>query len=321
MAVNEIELEQVESDPETKMFVHGNNLKQKEAHKTKYRDADSIKYLAEIRIKYDAWRLANELLIGPVIKQNSSDSTTEQPEPAATSSDEEILVERVRLLNEYKEFLDQQHYAEKFDSRSNLHSSVLEEFMYYLFRDLVHEISKDALIGKSHSFKDIFFRATSYKAMLNSPNVLIEKKDHDFAIGVSVKATMESIGSNNPVEEFWDIPAVAIECKTYLDKTMLQDVSTAAEQLKQRNPNAIYIVISEWLKLTDSVNLKKYKIDQIYILRKQKNTDREFRYDEDYQKNPIYSDVVIHCFNYVRDFLTDDWEGGIAFGLEKGFLI
>ena len=39
-------------------------------------------------------------------------------------------------LNEYKDFLDQQHYAEKFDSRSNLHSSVLEEFMYYLFKDL-----------------------------------------------------------------------------------------------------------------------------------------------------------------------------------------
>lgn len=33
----------------------------------------------------------------------------------------------------------------------------------------------------------------------------------------------------------WDIPAVAIECKTYLDKTMLQDVSTAAEQLKQKS--------------------------------------------------------------------------------------
>jgi hypothetical protein len=54
--------------------------------------------------------------------------------------------------------------------------------------------------------------------------------------------------------------------------------------------------------LTDSVNLKKYKIDQIYVLRKQKNTDREFRYDPDYQKNPIYTDVVEHCFNSVVIF-------------------
>lgn len=225
------------------------------------------------------------------------------------------------LLNEYKDFLDQQHYAEKFDSRSNLHSSVLEEFMYYLFRDLVLGISGSALIGKSHSLKDVFFKAPSYKDMVSKPHALFEIKDHDFAIGASITATMQCRGSKTVEEHHWDIPAIAIECKTYLDKTMLQDVSTAAEQLKQKNPNAMYIVVAEWLKLTGAVNLKKYKIDQIYVLRKQKNTDREFRYDTDYQKNPIYTDVVEHCFNGVRKFLTADWEGGISYGLDRGFLI
>lgn len=83
----------------------------------------------------------------------------------------------------------------------------------------------------------------------------------------------------------------------------------------------MYMVVAEWLKLTESVNLKKYKIDQIYVLRKQKNTDREFRYNDDYVKNPIYDDVVIHLFKTVRNYLTSDWEGGIAHGLEKGYLI
>ncbi len=190
-----------------------------------------------------------------------------------------------------------------------------------MFKDMVAAISEFALIGKSHSFKDIFFRATSYNQMILTPYALIERKDHDFAIGVTVNAVMKCLGSEVPEEHDWDIPAVAIECKTYLDKTMLQDASTAAEQLKQKNPNAVYIVIAEWLKLTDAVNLKKFKIDQIYVLRKQKNTDREFRYDEDYVKNPIYADVVIHCFNNVRAFLTSDWEGGVAHGLERGYLI
>lgn len=289
------------------MFVHGNNLEQKENHQTKYRDKDSREYLGEIRIKYNNWKESNEALVGPIGK--------------ATDKDLEIIKKRVYLLNEYKDFLDQKHYAEKFDSRSNLHSSVLEEFMYYLFRDLVKGISSNALIGKSHSFKDVFFRATSYQSMVKTPNALIEKKDHDFAIGTSIKAVMSCAGSKEVEEHDWDVPAVAIECKTYLDKTMLQDVSTAAEQLKQKNPNAMYIVVAEWLKLTESVNLKKYKIDQIYVLRKQKNTDREFRYDSDYQKNPIYHDVVAHCFFTVRDFLTTDWEGGISHGLDKGYLI
>ena len=55
---------------------------------------------------------------------------------------------------------------------------------------------------------------------------------------------------------------LSIECKTYLDKTMLQDASAAAEQIKYRNPNALYIVVAEWLKLGEAVNLGKYKIDK-----------------------------------------------------------
>lgn len=289
------------------MHVHGNNLEQKENHTTKYLDAESKKYLIEIRTRYTKWKTDNENLKGPFIEVQETDSAT--------------IAKRVKLLNEYKDFLDQQHYAEKFDSRSNLHSSVLEEFMYYLFKDLVLGISNFALIGKSHSFKDVFFRAPSYKEMVRTAYAMVEKKDHDFAIGASVKASMICNGSETPELHDWDIPAVAIECKTYLDKTMLQDVSTAADQLKQKNPNAMYIVVAEWLKLTESVNLKKYKIDQIYILRKQKNTDREYRYGDGYKKNPIYPDVFEHCFNTVREFLTTDWEGGIAHGLEKGFLL
>ena len=290
------------------MYVHGNNLIQKEKHRTKYLDADSKKYLKEIRIMYDKWKKDNEGLIGPTKKISDKE-------------DRETISKRVSLLNDYKDFLDQQHYAEKFDSRSNLHSSVLEEFLFYLFKDLVGSISENALIGKSHSFKDIFFKSANYSEMVSAPNALIEIKDHDFSIGCSVTASMTCNGIEEPEIHKWDIPAVAIECKTYLDKTMLQDVSTAAEQLKQKNPNAMYIVVAEWLKLTESVNLKKYKIDQIYVLRKQKNTDREFRYSDSYEKNPLYADTVNHLFFTVREFLTSDWEGGIVNGLNRGYLI
>lgn len=289
------------------MFVHGNNLEQKENHQNKYKDEKSIRYLREIRDKYNEWRKENESLKGPLKEVNDNDF--------------DIIKKRVKLLNQYKDFLDQKHYAEHFDSRSNLHSSVLEEFMFYLFKDLVASISINALIGKSHSFKDIFFKSSSFNDMLESPHALIEKKDHDFAIGVSINTTMLCKGGLSEENYTWDIPAVAIECKTYLDKTMLQDVSTAAEQLKTKNPDATYIVIAEWLKLTESINLRKYKIDQIYILRKQRNTDREYRYLENYEKNPIHDDVVYHCFCTIRKFLTENWNTGISHGIEKGYLI
>ena len=286
------------------MYIHGDNLTGKENHKDKYHEATSRQYLSEIRVRYNQWKNANEDLKGPF----------------KAESDIQTINSRVKLLNEYKDFLDQQHYAENFDSRSNLHSSVLEEFMYYLFRDLVAELSSSALIGKSHTFKDIFFTPKNFSEMVEEPKVLIEKKDHDFAIGVTMNSKMNCNGSSNYVQEFWDIPAVTIECKTYLDKTMLQDVSTAAETIKSKNPNALSIVVAEWLKLTESVNLYKFKVDQIYILRKQKNTDRELRYAESYEKNPIYADVVSHLFESVKTYLTSDWEGGVKFELARGYL-
>jgi hypothetical protein len=289
------------------MLVHGDNLNQKENHQEKYIDEESKQFLKEIRVEYSKWNEANDELKGPFSKP--------------TKNDLSIIRKRVLLFAEYKDFIDQQKYAEKFDSRSNLHSSVIEEFIFYLFRDIVYEFSKTAVLGKAHTFKDIFFNSSSYKEMIKNPNAKVEKKDHDFIIGVNIQTAMNCEGSREVENHSWQIPAVAIECKTYLDKTMLEGSSTAAEQLKHRNPNAIYIVVAEWLKLTEQVNLKKFKVDQIYVLRKQKNTDREYRYAEKYKKNPIYVDVVQHLFETVRQQLTTDWEGGISYGLKKGYLM
>jgi hypothetical protein len=287
-------------------YVHGDNIEQKEKHETKYTDAESKQFSREIREKYEVWKKANIELKGPFSKP--------------TSNDFDIIKQRVKLLNEYKDFIDQQKYAEKFDSRSNLHSTVLEEFMFYLFRDLVHDFSSHALIGKAHTFKDIFFVSSSYREMVQKPNAKVEVKDHDFVIGVNIQTRMLCEGGATIEEHKLQIPAIAIECKTYLDKTMLEGSSTAAQQLKIRNPNAIYIVVAEWLKLTEEVNLRKYEVDQIYILRKQKNTDREFRFLEGYVKNPIYDDVVYHLFDYVRNFLTTESDIHIPQKLERGYL-
>lgn len=298
--------EEVELERQS-VFVHGQNIKQKMNAHRKYSDADSKAYLAEISARYEAWKKANEELKGPF--------------KIETDEDSKILSERVKIFTDYKDFIDQQHYAEKFDSRSNLHSSVLEEFIYYLFRDLLLDFEGVPLVGKSHAFKDMFFAPKSFQEMVHQPSLRIEKKDHDFVIGISINAKFQCHGSDNIEESEFEIPAVAIECKTYLDKTMLEASSTAAEQLKYKNPNSKYIVVMEWLKLSDSVNLQKYKVDQLYVFRKQKNTDREFRYDKGYDKKAIDPEVVAHLFKMVREHLTADWGGDVSEGLERGWLI
>lgn len=288
------------------MHIHGKNITTKELSLKKYSDEKSKVYINEIKETYNIWKDANLKLEGPHIIDDENDYG--------------IIEERVRLFNEYKDFLDQQHYAEAFDSRSNLHSSVLEEFLYFLFKDLIKDFSENALIGKSHAFKDLFFQPTSFQSMLEKPTIKVEKKDHDFTIGVIMNVTLQNKGSEEIINEVFELPAVAIECKTYIDKTMLEASSNAAEQLLFKNPNSIYIIVAEWVKLTDKVNLKKYKTDKIYILRKQKNTDREFRYIDGYLKNPIYADVVFNLFKYVKDHLTNDWSGGVNDNLASGIL-
>lgn len=316
-------------------YVHGDNLAQKEAHRTKYRDRRSRRYLREIRESYDEWKDQNHGLRGPGIR--------------STKTDNDVIRQRVELFESYKNFLDQQRYAETFDSRSNLHSTALEEFVFFLFKDLIEEFGHNPLIGKSHTFKDIFFAPPSYREMLKRPHAKIERKDHDFVIGATYEASFsstappddepESKGQTELREEkkpadyeettvtedaethLFDVPMVGIECKTYLDKSMLEGSSRAAEEIKARNPSGIYIVVAEWLKLSEDVNLKKFKVDQIYILRKQINTDREFRYREDYVKKPIDPVVVAKLYMDVREHLTEDWGATIQTGLQRGWLI
>lgn len=304
----DIETDPIEPDLKIRaVFIHGQNLEQKETHRTKYRDAISRRLLEEVRTQYDQWKTANGELEGPHLDERDDD--------------DDIIKRRVELLTTYKDFIDRQDIAECFDSRSNLHSSVLEEFIYYLFRDLVGSFPGRPLLGKAHTFKDLFFFPADYKEMLSTPNVRVETKDHDFVIGASIASHFKSDGADAVEEFIFEIPAVAIECKTYLDKTMLEGSSVAASQLKQRNPNALYIVVSEWLKLTSSINLKKYQVDQIYVFRKQRNTDREYRYLDGYVKNPIDADVVFHLYQMVREHLTKPWGGGVTVGLERGWLI
>jgi hypothetical protein len=333
------------------MLVHGDNIHAKLNHRTKYRDETSRQYLEEIKDEYDRWVEGNAALLGPAATAD----------PAA---DAKLVAERTELFRAYKEFIDQKKYAERFDSRSNLHSSVLEEFLYYLFRDLVASFGDHALIGKSHAFKDLFFVPPSYEAMLERPYAQVEHKDHDFVIGATVTASLRTrppledvegdegdapdpinvqvppnesdteelevydpsdygaIGVVEGAETLtFDVPAIAIECKTYLDKTMLEGSSRAADEIKARNPSGLYYVVCERLKLSAGVNLKKYSVDQIYVLRQERNIDREYRLLDTYEGNPIAAEVVQHLFDSVRDALITDWSVGLDTGIERGWLI
>tara|TARA_A100001015_G_scaffold267775_1_gene318060 strand:+ start:505 stop:753 length:249 start_codon:yes stop_codon:yes gene_type:complete len=81
------------------MTVHGDNIKAKLNHATKYNDASSKKYISEINQEYLKWRAINLKLKGPFKKEKPGDLN--------------IISKRVAHFNLYKDFIDQQKYAEK----------------------------------------------------------------------------------------------------------------------------------------------------------------------------------------------------------------
>ena len=81
------------------MFVHGDNLLRKEEEYAN--DSSKMKLLNDIRKKYDAWKKANEDLKGPFADPSDNDN--------------EIIKERTKLFNDYKDFIDQKVYALAFD--------------------------------------------------------------------------------------------------------------------------------------------------------------------------------------------------------------
>ena len=299
---------------------HRRNILAKKVSR-KYSSEEPQALLAEIEPKEEEWHQANAAL---------------------TECTYVVVEERVAIFNTYKDFLDQRRYAEGFDSRSRLHSSALEQFCYYLLKDAVREVLEGAreagidpvapLVGDgTKTFEDMHFAPSSFRDMLAKPLLKLKVKDHDFIIGQNVMAVIANIGPDDSILGGDDpeqrsqllhlrIPAVLIECKTYLDKTMLDNAAYAAERLKASNPHCLFVIVSEFLKLDAEENPRMTKIDEIYVLRRQRNTDREFRLLEGFEKKPIQADLAWDLFRTVREHLWIEWGTGSG-ALERGKLV
>ena len=263
-------------------FIHGNNIDRKlKVEKVE----ENIKLLREIKERYDNWKGDNESIIG---------------------TSKENVFKRVELLNEYKDFIDQSKFKKErgntygFTSQSKLHSTVIEEFLYYLFEGMPILSGKKMALGPGKAYVDMSFSPKNIDEWEKNPGVDIKVKDQDFAIGKEIFCIFSSDGEmHDTVQKNILVPIVAIECKTYLDKTMLDGAAYAAERLKRGNPYALYIVVTETNALDKSVNPKHTQIDEIFVLRRQKSGQKP--------PNQIDAQLVWELFNLVKDHLEKEW--------------
>lgn len=264
------------------IYIHGKNIKTKLSTE---RNKVNIKLLKEIIPRYEKWRELNKKIIG---------------------ISREDIYRRVELLNNYKNFIDQDKFRKErgrkygFTFQSKLHSTVIEEFLYYLFKDIPILKNKAIALGPTKAYVDMSFSPRSLEHWKVNPGVDIKVKDQDFAIGKEIFCIFSSTKERkNKVEKTLLVPIIAIECKTYLDKTMLDGASYAAERLKRGNPYALYVVLTETNALDINVNPKHTQIDEIFILRKQKANERISK--------PIDKQIIWELFNFIKNHLEKEW--------------
>ncbi len=167
----------------------------------------------------------------------------------------EAIDEKVTLLKRYYTCVEEFQETYHLTSQSKFRPTILEEFCGFLFKD----------IPKVRSLNLGFFNKGIFAGLgiNNQGRAVIRTKDIDFCIGKKFRVTFET----QVVELI--IPVIAIECKTYTDKTMLNEAQFTAQKLKQGSPNTRVYILSEGNQVADDeIPLKgQTSLDQIFILR------------------------------------------------------
>ena len=264
---------------EPQIFIHGSKLKKKAT-------ADSS--LAPLVKRYENWRAESLAING------------------RTESDVSALTD---LLNEYKTSVESTLDARPNSAQEVLQPSILEEFFEYLFCKISLEIGIEPLRRPASGYIGLVFNPKSINSLLQAPEFTIRRKDHDFVIGAHLELAVSSKGGGAPTKDELVVPAIAIECKRYLERNMLDECAGTAESIKRSTPYCKYIVVAEFLKMDDA-SPEASLIDEIYLLRRQRNSAR---LAAGFVPNSIYSDLVWeiyqHCLAHLRKIWWDPQSG------------
>lgn len=223
---------------------------------------------------------------------------------ALSGSSRKIIEKRVALLNKYYDFFseyDSKHNKkidDVFSAQSKFRSTVLEEFLAILLHDAVRECLKDVPdanveIGSVKAYANLYFYSKNFSTFAKEPSIGINVKDQDFAIYRNVKIRMDE---GTPI--LTSVPVVAVECKTYVDKTMFEGAAATAEKLKAGNPYTMFSIVAETYEIDRSFIPAYSRVDQVYILRKGSRKG---------EVKPIDCDVVERLVKDIMDHLSRPW--------------
>lgn len=208
------------------------------------------------------------------------------------------------LLNEYKGAVEAILDARPNSAQEVLQPSIIEEFFEYLFCKLDSSLKMPIPIREPASgYLELVFHPKSLSSLVSTPEYTARAKDHDFVIGGKINLTIQGHFSREEKRNEVVIPAVAFECKRYLERNMLDECAGTADMVKRATPYCRYVVVAEYLKMDEALP-ELTKIDQIFVLRKQKNSDR---IAEDFVQKPIDGQLVWELYQETIQHLRRIW--------------
>jgi hypothetical protein len=248
-------------------FYHENNLKAKIESNHKARGNEFSRFKETV---YDPYKAAQLAIVG-IERKN--------------------ILRKVSLLSDYYSAVENFNEGEWIKQTSKFRPSILEEFCGYLFKD----IPKVTELELGFYNKSIF----GGLAIDHEGHAKIKTKDIDFCIGKHF-----SVNFGDQQEEII-IPIVAIECKTYTDKTMLNEAQFTAQIMKQGSPNTKVYILSEGnqVKVSEIPFKGQTPLDQMFVLRKMKER-RLWQRRNRKEWDELNADAVFDFFNQVRTDLN-----------------
>ena len=261
--------------------------------------------------KYDEWVSALEAADAPTV--------------------DELIEKLVGLLNEYKFYIDidlifdsTEDFLYRQKGQLKLDNTVIEEFLPIFVRKcIIKEFGKcDVEVGsQTATFSSAYF-ASSLSSPAIGGGLSIKTKDQDFSMSRTLylrSSYTPTFDSEKTVTVTTHLGYVMAELKTNLDKTMYQEASATAHDIKLAVTGAKYYLLCDFLDMTP-ISTATTDIDEILIVRKAKrissNVRKEFStyagrqahrawYIDYLTKNPyspdIYKRLDDHIFSQMKN--------------------
>lgn len=245
---------------------------------------------------------------------------------------DELVEKLVTELNTYKNYIDinlifdsEEDFLYRQKGQLKLDNTVIEEFMPIFVKKCVEKVEENCDIEISSQIPT--FSSVYFASSLSNPNIgggiNIKTKDQDFSMSRKLYLQSSYDPQFNPektVKLETHLGYVLAEMKTNLDKTVFQEASATAHDIKQAVTGAKYYLLCDYLDMTP-ISTTTTDIDEILILRKAKrissNIRKEFStkigrekwrpwYTEYLMNNPYSVDMFKRFINHIFSQMSNE---------------